>query len=235
MGCCQSAEPGETDRLLGEGDAANAPAASAAKPAEGNAYQGAPAANGGGLFQQGAAPQLATMQDDVKGDAVIGEDQQKAEDGDAAAAAKQEDSKSAAVINETQKKLIDLTGNEEEEDAAAPKMDKSIRVGAADTLVAVPTSPAKESSGQPVAVAAGAADDDMDDDLDLAGASVPVSREGDMARRMGSSLAADVHSLAAQPAPEAKEVVKSLGEVQEESKEEPKGEEPKAQEAPAEP
>jgi len=237
MGCCQSSEPGEDERLLGENNGA-APAPAAANPAEGASYQGV--APSGGLFQQGAAPQLATMQDEVQGDAVIGEEQ-KVEDSAAAEEEKQEDSKSAAVINETQKKLIDLTGNEEEEDVAvndAPKMNGSIRVGAVESLIALPTGPAKDTSAS-AAVPVGDADDD---DLDLTGASVPVSKEGDLARRMGSSLAADVHSVAAQPAADAKDVVKPLGEVKEadEPKEEVKEvkeevKEVKAEDAPAEP
>jgi len=225
MGCCQSAEP-ERDPLLNNDGNAGAAAPAPAKTSESAGYQ--TGAAGGGLFQQGAAPQVATMADDAKGDAVVGEEQPKGDDVDAASSAKPEDTKNSAVIDETQKKLIDLTGNEDEEDEAAaaeqaaPKLDGSIRVGAADTLAAVPKSPKKDQGP-----AGARGDDDDDDDLDLTGASVPVTREGDMARRMGSSLAADVRGVAAQHAPEAKEVVKPLGEVK---AEEPKAEEPKAEE-----
>jgi len=235
MGCCHSSEAGEQEPLLPDDKATSS--SSAAAPAEGAGYQGS--GNGGGLFQSGAAPQVVTMQDDAKGDAIAADEQPKEEAGDDAGA-KAEDSKSVAVINETQKKLIDLTGEEEDEDAgesAAPSVEGSIRVGTTQTLAAVPVSPVKETSSTKVPVAGGDADDD-DDDLDLTGVSVPVSKEGDMARRMGSSLAADVHSVAAQPAAEVKDVVKSLGEVKEDAPaEEPKEEQPKEEvkEAPAEP
>jgi len=244
MGCCQSAEDNERDPLLDQNGQPAAPvAADTAKaaetaPAASNAAA-SPAAGannaGGGLFQQGAAPQLAAMQDDGKGDNVIGDGGAKIEDADAAAAAKQEDSKSAAVISDTQKKLIDLTTNEDEDDAAAAdeaaglKVDGSIRVGATDSFVAVPNSPAKENK----AATAVPVEDDDDDAKDLA-ASVSATKERDMARRMGTSLAADVHSVAtAQPVVEPQDVVKNLGDVHDEEKKDddkPKDEEEKPKE-----
>jgi len=197
--------------MKGEGDKSAAPAP---KAAEGTS------APSGGLFQQGAAPQLATMQDESKGSAALADEQPKEAEDDADAA-KPEDSKSAAVISETKNKLIPL-GEDEEEDtsaaAAAPNMMSSIRVGDSQSIAAVPTSPAKGSSAVPVSAGV-PDDDDDDDDEDLTGVSVPVNSEGDMARRLGSSLSVGVHSVAAQSTVEAGDVVKSLGDVPAEHKE----------------
>jgi len=215
-----------------------APAPVTSSSTDSAGYQGGGAPSGGGLFQQGTAPQVATMQDEVKGELAPADEQPKPEEGDDAGA-KIEDSKSAAVISDTNKKLIDLTGDDEGADeeaaaaaaAAAPTMESSIRVGTTQTLGAVPTSPAKDrASAVPVGI-----DDDDDDDLDLTGVSVPANQDRDLFRRMGSSLAADVHSVAAQPAAEAKDVVKPLGDVKEEEPKEGEapaaaGEEPKAEE-----
>ena len=185
-----------------------------------SAAAGAAAPAGGGLFQQGAAPQLASMQDDAAGSGALAAGEGGA-DGDALAA-KQEDARSAAVINETQRALIDLNGDggddaeaaEEEaaEEEAAEAAPGAIRVGATDTLVA---------TAVPVAAAAGAQEgagggDDDDDEQDLVGVSVPVHAEGALARRLGTSLAAEVRGVAVAepPAADAAPVVKTLGDVE---------------------
>ena len=217
MGCCESIETGERDPLLSKDRDAAGNGTSDALGASAAAGAAAPA--GGGLFQQGAAPQLASMQDDAAGSGALAAGEGGA-DGDALAA-KQEDARSAAVINETQRALIDLNGDggddaeaaEEEaaEAEAAEAAPGAIRVGATDTLVA---------TAVPVAAAAGAqeggGDDDDDDEQDLVGVSVPVHAEGALARRLGTSLAAEVRGVAVAepPAADAAPVVKTLGDVE---------------------
>lgn len=218
MGCCESIETGERDPLLSKDRDAAGNGTSDALGASAAAGAAAPA--GGGLFQQGAAPQLASMQDDAAGSSALAAGEGGA-DGDALAA-KQEDARSAAVINETQRALIDLNGDggddaeaaEEEaaEAEAAEAAPGAIRVGATDTLVA---------TAVPVAAAAGAQEgagggDDDDDEQDLVGVSVPVHAEGALARRLGTSLAAEVRGVAVAepPAADAAPVVKTLGDVE---------------------
>ena len=100
----------------------------------------------------------------------------------------------------------------EREAEAAEAAPGAIRVGAPDTLVA---------TAVPVAAAAGAQEgagggDDDDDEQDLVGVSVPVHAEGALARRLGTSLAAEVRGVAVAepPAADAAPVVKTLGDVE---------------------
>ena len=62
-------------------------------------------------------------------------------------------------------------------------------------------------------VATAAADDDFDDEQDLTGMSVPAGTEGDLARRMGSNIATNVHGVAQAKPEETPSVVMPLGEV----------------------